>query len=159
MISVKQFRKGTGRYITGMVEVQYWDMILFCEIVILKTRDGVYVKIPQRYDQPTNGRKINILFWVTPEVSKAFQDEVKAQLLEKFPEALQIPEKKDVKRNIRNFQKENKKFGAKKEKIHYERKSNVREESRNANRYVVEKQNVGNFLPGKARNSSKFFKR
>lgn len=111
MISVKEFRKGFGIYSTGIVEVLYWDMILFCDVVIFKSRDGVFIKIPQRLDFH-EGKKINILFWASKEISNAFQDEVKSQLAEKFPDALVIPDlnrmkilKKNHKKNLKLSQK------------------------------------------------------
>lgn len=104
MILVKGFRKGFGRYSTGIVEVLYWDMIIYCEVVIFKSRLGTYIKIPQRIDHP-DGKKINILFWSTDDISQEFQNEVKSQLQEKFPEALEIPSKPEIQKKKRVMEK------------------------------------------------------
>jgi len=102
MILVKAFRKGLGRFSNGIVEILYWDMILFCDVIIFKNRKGVYIKIPQRCDYP-NGNKINILNWRNKSVSDSFQEEVKKQLQENFPEALTIPELEQVKKRAKEI--------------------------------------------------------
>jgi hypothetical protein len=137
MILVKEFRKGNGRYSTGVVEVLYWDMTIYCDVVILKDRSKVWIKIPQRMDEK-DGKRVNILFWASKTISDAFQDEVKAQLAEKFPIALEIP-------NLQEIRKKFKKYKA------------GRNRDRKLAAQVVEKTKES-FPVGKARSQSKFNK-
>ncbi len=104
MILVKDFRKGLGDFATGITEISYGNLTLFCSIIIFKDRSGVYIKMPQSNDTD-EGRKMNVVFWDSQEVSDKFQQEVKKQLAEKFPEALIIPDIAGIKRKRRYFKK------------------------------------------------------
>lgn len=130
MISVKEFRKGNGIYSTGVVEVLYWDLKMYCDIVIFKSRLGTFIKIPQRVEP--DGKRVNIIFWSSKEISDAFQEEVKAQLMERFPEALIIPDLREVKKK-KNFHKK-------------------------SLRKNTPLSHPKEFIPGKARSTSKFQK-
>lgn len=112
MILVKDFKKGVGTYSTGKVTILFtfvnsWEMLMVCDIVIFKSRDGLFIKIPQTFD-PIQKMRINNLKWPTKEISDAFQAEVKKQLAEKFPEALQIPLLNDARKKRQDFRRNNK---------------------------------------------------
>lgn len=101
MILVNNFIKKNGRFCNGIVEVLYWDMLIYCEVIIFRERNGLYIKIPQRVDK-AGGKKINIIHWRSKEVSDEFQEEVKSQLAEKFPNALVIESLQKIKEKIKN---------------------------------------------------------
>ena len=108
MILVKDFRKGLGDFATGITEINYGNLTLFCSIIIFKDRSGVYIKMPQSNDTD-EGKKMNVISWDSQEISDKFQQEVKKQLAEKFPEALIIPDITGIKRKRRYFKTPHKK--------------------------------------------------
>lgn len=139
MISVKDFKKGCGRYSTGTAIVLYWELTMICQIVIFKSREGVYIKLPQSFD-PRTKKRININYFENKEFSNAFQREVMEQLKEKFPTSLEIPTLQQSKKNAKTFTRA--------------KKSKEKEAVRNpvsTNPPVKDK-----FEKGKARNASRF---
>lgn len=104
MITVKDFRKGLGDFATGITEIGYGNLTLFCSVIIFKDRRGVYIKMPQSNDTE-DGKKMNVISWDSQEISDKFQQEVKKQLAEKFPEALIIPDIAGIKRKRRYFKR------------------------------------------------------
>lgn len=111
MILVKDFRKGLGDYATGITEISYGNLTLLCSIIIFKDRTGVYIKMPQCNDTE-GGKKFNVASWDSKEISDKFQEEVKKQLAEKFPEALIIPDITGIKRKRRYFKPSHKKHNS-----------------------------------------------
>lgn len=135
MILVKEFRKSLGRFTTGIAEITCGDLNLLCSVVIFKDRSGVYIKMPQTNDT-RDGKKYNVISWRSKEKSDFFQEEVKKQLAQKFPEALIIPDIKEIRKKSRNFAKE------------YKRSHSIPTPN-------LQKQKE-NFIFGKARSQSKF---
>lgn len=112
MILVKEFRKSSpgkyGTYSTGFVDVIYWDIGICCEVVILKDRSKVWFKIPQ-FTNPETGKKVNMIMWTSKSLSDAFQDEIREQLAEKFPQALYIPDLQEIRKKQKKHKSAKKK--------------------------------------------------
>jgi hypothetical protein len=136
MILVKEFRKHKKKYSTGFVDVLYWEMTICCEVVVLKDRSKVWFKIPQFID-PETGKKINMIMWISKTISDAFQDEVREQLAQKFPEALQIPSLQEIRKSTK--------------------KSKSRKKNINSTPYINNtEKDFERLLPFKARSESRF---
>jgi hypothetical protein len=104
MITVKEFRKGYKKNHTGYVDVIYWELNICCEIIILKDRSNVWFRIPTFFD-PETKKMSTMIRWISKEISDAFQEEVREQLGEKFPEALQIPDIREVRKKFKKISK------------------------------------------------------
>lgn len=161
MILVNEFRKDlVGRYKTGIAEILYWDMIIFCDLVITKSRDNIWIRIPQTYDIKSQ-KYVNILQWSSKAVSDDFQEKVKKELAEKFPEALKIPEKKFSRNAAKERRKIKERLATPYEKKEKKYLNNFRGNSpseynvrNNSEKNIYEKNEK--LIPGKARNKSIF---
>ncbi len=87
----------------GFINVRYHDVIFNCEIRVHKSRAFIWVKMPQKAENPQQPtQRFNVIHWPSKEVSDVFQETVKAELSLKFPEAVAIPPFKDAKKIMKS---------------------------------------------------------
>jgi hypothetical protein len=115
MILVKAFRKVDNPRLSGIIEVyvkiyisddlsgKFIEANLFCEVVIAKNSKDIWIKIPQRQDK-LQQKYVNLLYLIN-NTSDIFQQEIKKQLEENFPQALNIPSIVERRKKFRNIKK------------------------------------------------------
>lgn len=82
---------------TGFVTIKYGVVLLLCEVVYIKSKEGFFIRMPQRADIPSKPNlRINVVHIKGKESSDKLQEQVKGQLKENYPEALKPPPTEDI---------------------------------------------------------------
>lgn len=137
MIKVINFKPQFKGIFLGLVEVEYYELRFYAEVIVGKNYDSIWIKLPQRRDSPEHPF-FNLMTWVSKEISDLFQDEVIKQLNEHYANEIKIPSKEEIKKKLKEFRA--KKNGLKKGKF-------------TSGENAVEPKN---YPIGKARSQSKF---